>query len=429
VFVGRIVHPLPLVNVPSGSLDVATLKLHLKPGHRCGPHESSPGHWIHIDCNKYTMPRRVVAANPRKAQMLLQGKLRLDNAVSGALPDSVDHRNDGTEGPIKDQGQVGSCTSFSLSSAMDNAIHRQNGTDATSSLHIWSHYGTPDMDAASQGNQGKAIATWPQWPYDERLACELDTTGDCGPYSPPTGDPNKDGALQSQMKTADGEGNWTIREIDSIGTDANSIATMLATGADVWFAMQIGDSWMTPNADNTIADWNDGSIDGGHAVLFAGYRHTNGKRWFLVHNSWGTSWGDSGYAWISEAMVTQYTEGAYKVVVGAKSGPGPQPGPAPHPGNLIIPIQPPTPTPPAPPAPTTPPAPSNLIIPIPPMPTAPPSPTTPPTPPTPPPGGLTDDDCSETELVDSVTGQCAPMCPDDSRPANGKCPSAGAKHR
>ena len=63
--------------------------------------------------------------------------------VTAALPDGVDHRNDGTEGPIKDQGQVGSCTSFSLSSAMDNAIRRQNKSDTISSLHIWSHYGYP----------------------------------------------------------------------------------------------------------------------------------------------------------------------------------------------------------------------------------------------------------------------------------------------
>lgn len=51
--------------------------------------------------------------------------------------------------------------------------------------------------------------------------------------------------------------------------------------------------------------------------------------------------------------------------------------------------------------------------------------TTPPPPPNDP-NALTDDDCSATQLVDSVTGQCAQMCPDDSRPANGQCNGAGA---
>ena len=107
--------------------------------------------------------------HPAQAQLLLQGLLKLDNPIApgipgahpsarrrgrgtarlrggaakrpAALPDAVDHRNDGTEGPVKDQGQVGACTAFSLSTAMDNAIRRQNGSDTTSTLHIWSHYG------------------------------------------------------------------------------------------------------------------------------------------------------------------------------------------------------------------------------------------------------------------------------------------------
>ena len=41
--------------------------------------------------------------------------------TSEAFPSTVDHRSDGTEGPIKNQGGVGSCTAHSLSSALDNA--------------------------------------------------------------------------------------------------------------------------------------------------------------------------------------------------------------------------------------------------------------------------------------------------------------------
>jgi hypothetical protein len=159
--------------------------------------------------------------------------------------------------------------------------------------------------------------------------------------------------------------------------------------------MQLGESFMSPNGD-TISDWTGDDIVGGHAILFAGYRHVSGKRQFLVHNSWGTSWGDNGFAYVSENMVNQFLEGAYKVVVTQKGAPPPPP-PPPH----ILPIRP----PPMPHGPNPPPPPP------------------PPQPPPPNPNQLTDDDCGENELVDSVTGQCAAMCPDDSRPANGKCPS------
>jgi hypothetical protein len=371
----RIVHPMPVVNKASGQLDTAALAalMKIRPARKCGPRQLGGGHWIHLDCNVHqaVTTAKPATATARHLRLLRMGALKLDTPVKDAAPDAVDHRKDGTEGPIKDQGQVGSCTSFSLSSAMDNAILRQNSNDATSSLHIWSHYGFPQMRAAGDGNLNKPIAVWAVWPYDERLACELDQDGDgdCGPYQPPVteGGAASDPAVQADIKNADSKGTWRVTEYDAIGTDPDSIAALLSTGADVWFSMDIGMSWMNPNGD-TIADWDANSIDGGHAILFAGYRHVNGKRQFLVHNSWGKEWGDNGFAYISEAMVSQFLRDAYKVVVSNGSQPPP---------------------------------PSN-------------------------PNALTDDDCGADQLVDSVTGQCANMCPDDSRPANGQCSATGA---
>jgi hypothetical protein len=180
---GRIVHPPPLANPGSAHLNVAALRLKLKAIRKCGPRESTPGHWIHIDCTQYTAIRSARPFSDRKIRLMLNGGLKLDTAVQAKLPDGVDHRNDGTEGPIKDQGQVGACTSFSLSSAMDNAVRRQNKSDTISSLHLWSHYGYPDLQTAGDSNLNKPIATWDTWPYDERIACELDRSGDgdCGP--------------------------------------------------------------------------------------------------------------------------------------------------------------------------------------------------------------------------------------------------------
>jgi hypothetical protein len=41
--------------------------------------------------------------------------------------------------------------------------------------------------------------------------------------------------------------------------------------------------------------------------------------------------------------------------------------------------------------------------------------------------GLTDAACSQGQMVDLVTGQCANICPDGSRPANGCPPETGLK--
>ena len=372
-------------NVAGTHLDVQALRVRLRIGRKCGAREVPPGsgHWIHLDCNPHAALTTAKPPSTRKLKIMLLGQLKLDAPVGQAsqptakamagLPDSVDHRNDGTEGPIEDQGQVGSCTAFSLASAMDNGIRRQNKADVMSPMHVWSHYGIPIVQTAGDDNLNKPIATWTTWPYDERVACEIDQSGDgdCGPYLPPVlpGSGKLDAQVQARVKDADAKGQWRVTEYDELQADPDTLAATLASGADIWFTMNIGNTWLSPQGD-TVADWNDAQVEGGHAVLFAGYRHKGSQRQFLVHNSWGTDWGDHGFGYISEAMVKQYIKHAYQVVVANPT--------------------------------QAPPPPSD-------------------------PNALTDDDCGDDQLVDAVTGQCAAMCPDDSRPSNGQCDVAGAK--
>jgi len=41
---------------------------------------------------------------------------------------------------------------------------------------------------------------------------------------------------------------------------------------------------------------------GGHAVLVCGY--DDAHQWWIVRNSWGTSWGDKGYFYLPYAYLT-----------------------------------------------------------------------------------------------------------------------------
>jgi hypothetical protein len=410
-FPARIVHPPPLEDVGAQFLDVRGLEamvLRLRPNRKCGPRQLDGGHWIHLDCNVHAPVRSAKAFTPDKLDLLLQGLLNLDTPISipgvgtlpqfpgaapgtippspapgpaptpspgttvkpklGALPDSVDHRRDGTEGPVKDQGQVGCCTAFSLSTAMDNAIRRQNSSDTTSTLHIWSHYANPIVQDAGDKNLHKPIALWASWPYDERTACELDTSSDhdCGPYFPPViqGSGSRDPQVQTKIKESDAGGQWQITEYDAVPRDPDTIAAFLATGADVWGSMDIGNDWLHVKGD-TVPDWAANDLDGGHALVFAGYRHVNGQRQFLVHNSWGATWGDRGYAYVSEAMLKGFLRTAYKVVVTPKAASAAATAAASS--------------------------------------------------------ALTDDDCGDDALVDLLTGRCTKMCADASRPSGGKC--------
>jgi hypothetical protein len=403
-FVQGFQHIAPVANVHD-AINVKHLqKLQLRVPQKCGPRQVAPNVWVKIDCHAYKpVPNaKPLVFSAGRVRMLLQGNLRLDpgslrapaaGRVGGAAPPSgapgsthvgdsssfpsvVDHRTNGTEGPIKNQEYTSACTGFALSATMDNAILRLGAKDATSPSHIWAHYGQPDMGDAASGNLNKPIATWTTWPFSPKEGCELSRfDDDCDEhYGVSTNSYARDAKLESELSNAETNGLYKITSIQSMAIPANpnDIAAVLATGADLWVAFSLDvNSWgyqALQQNNNVIPDWT--SPEGGHAVMLAGYRvMPDGAKQFLIHNSWGTDWGDHGYAWVSDRMVSQFLKSAYKVKVASMAPPTPQ---------------------------------QQQALP------------------------LTDDDCDSDELVDGVTGQCSPECPDGSRPMSGVCKAAAS---
>jgi len=363
------------------NMQVLTQLLASAGGRQCGPQEVAPGQYVKLDCHPYA---QVVSAvrdvfDPAKLALLAQGQLHVTPQTPaptpsngqnqpGGMPSSVDHRSLQLEGPVKDQGLVGDCSAFSLSSVIDNAIIRMRRVDVVSPQHIWAHYGSSDMGSAGDSNLNKPITVNQIWPYSAKQACELvrDSTDECGRLlGVQAGSAASDATLQAQYQRAEASGYYRVTSIDritqkpSINTDA--IAAVLASGADVWCGFDVdAASWKnTGHVDNVLRDWS--STNAGHAVALAGYRPTPGGtgRQFLVHNSWGGAWGDHGFAWVNESMLRQHLQIAYKVTV-------------------IDPRTPKT-------------------------------------------GAQTDDECASGSLVDSSTGQCAPVCPGGARRTGGQC--------
>jgi hypothetical protein len=381
---------------------------------RCNvPLEVADGVFVHVDCHPYQrIPIAVKHATALKLGMMRLGQVRWNSSIQGgaihggasgavphtrqdgppahailgfaagdlpsggtavALPDVVDHRLNGLEGPVKDQGDVGACTAFALSAVMDNALRRSNQNITTSPEHIWAHYAIPTMEDAAQGNLNKGITTFDLLPYSGREACELtrDTTDDCGqtygvmPNSAPA-----DAQLQQRLRAADVTGGRRViayEELEVRPVNIDEIVATLASGADLWAGFDVDSSvWTNRKMQSfVIPDWS--QTDGGHAAAIAGYRKVNGGLQFLIHNSWGPRWGDGGYAWISQAMVQKWMHLAYKIRTDA------------DPGSPTSPVRP-----------------------------------------------KTDEDCPGDQVIDSVSNACAGICPNQSRPASGQCPNGPA---
>lgn len=393
----RFAHLAPAVKVANESLNLQVLKAKDTGGKRCGIVEVSPGNYVRMDCNNYTKAKKTVPhLSASKAKALKSGKFAISrssafllkakpspNAKAGGsgmiqgggqvadgdpqvaedLPDSVDHRSMGLSGPIKSQGAVGSCTAFALSTTMDNQLRRAGREETTSPTHVWAAYGMPNMGDAADYNIGRPVATFDTWSYLQKEACRLarhpqESCSDA--VGVPLNSYRQDSTLMASMARADSAGKIKISSIEQLEGPRNmdEILATLSAGNDIWAAMQIdGTKWSNRQMKNgVISDW--AAPGGGHAVTLAGYRNASGGRQFLVHNSWGESWGDKGYAWISEKMVNRFLMYAYRVKLE---------------GENAQPVE------------------------------------------------LSDDDCSWDELVDGVTGKCAKICSDDSRPQNGKC--------
>jgi C1A family cysteine protease len=76
----------------------------------------------------------------------------------------------------------------------------------------------------------------------------------------------------------------------------------LATQGAVMVALSVDATWDNATATHGLLDaFQPDTVRGGHAVCLVGYRK-DGR--FIVRNSWGTAWGDKGFAYASEAYIT-----------------------------------------------------------------------------------------------------------------------------
>ncbi len=324
--------------------------------------------------------------------------------VRADAPAAVDLRLVGLDGPVKHQQQAGVCWSFAMSTVIENSLRRARRGEVIAPLHVIS------MDAWNQVWQGgstRPIAHEPSWPYDPIKACKLKREPDVWcvkAYNVESNTWQSDPALVNEASRADAAGVVRAVKFEKVRGPLRfeQFAELLANGQSAYLSIGIdSDAW---TARGGVIPEYPVATRGGHAVVVAGYRTgTSRGRELLLHNSWGSNWGEGGYAWISEATLHQH--GDYGFTLEAEGGGGAVPVGPPPPTGVGFPLPLPFPLP----FPSTPTGTATGT-----------APTTPPTgtAPTTPPGAP---GCPAGQGLDVLRGQCAPLCRNGLPPAAGVC--------
>lgn len=203
--------------------------------------------------------------------------------ASQALPTSVDWRSKGAVTGVKDQGQCGSCWSFSTTGAVEGAwalnfslvsLSEQNLMDCSRSYGNFGCNGGLMDNAFKYIINNRGIDTEASYPY------QAYTTFSCKYTSA-----NKGASITSYKDVTSGSESALQNAVAYRGPVSVAIDASKSS-----FQLYSGGIYYEPTCSSTNLD---------HGVLAVGYgTGTSGDFW-IVKNSWGTGWGDKGYIYMA----------------------------------------------------------------------------------------------------------------------------------
>lgn len=247
-------------------------------------HNSNPDKDWHATVNRFTdmsSGEFETYSKGRKRGAIHLGSNRQMYKPSGkALPDSVDWRDQGVVSAPKDQGGCGSCWAFSAVQSLESHLAIATGNlQSLSPQQIVSCAPNPDHCGGSGGCDG---STQPlAFNYTETAGI---TTEASYPYSGRTGtcDTSKIQPVAMNSGYVDLPMNDYSALMDAVGNQGPISISIAASG----FHFQFYGGGILKNCNDFVMD---------HAVQLVGYGSESGQDYWLVRNSWGASWGESGY--------------------------------------------------------------------------------------------------------------------------------------
>jgi C1A family cysteine protease len=207
------------------------------------------------------------------------------------VKDMVDPRPD--ESPVKDQGQLGSCTSNALCATLENRL-LQLGMYQGPLSRLFLYYeerrleGSVNYDAGAYGHDGfkvlrkVGVPLEELWPYDISQFSQE-----------PPAECYEDKYLNKIGQYVHPGLPYSVSAQDRM----ERFKWWLTQGKEIAFGFTVYDSFESKEVQDTgivPVPREDEAVLGGHEVLLVGYLPEY-PDYGLVRNSWGTEWGLDGY--------------------------------------------------------------------------------------------------------------------------------------
>jgi len=210
-----------------------------------------------------------------------------------SIPDSFDSKDYGWVTTPKDQGTCGSCAAFASVGLFETSLAKVTGVttgmDLSEQYLVDCAYEGDEATSAASGCNGATCDAYPKWfAANGGEAPHEDTY----PYLGTSPKLNCDSAKDLTKYTASG-GNKVIKYQYLASCSEDTMKGLVATKGAVLTAIKADDTAFQ-NFQTGVFNECSSSVQN-HAVLAVGYGTENGQDYWLVKNSWGDSWGDSGY--------------------------------------------------------------------------------------------------------------------------------------
>ena len=251
--------------------------------------------------------------------------------------------------PIRDQARRGTCAAFTSIGAVEQAVLTEKpelaSIDLSEQRFYWLSKPECQSDGCPGGDEGSSFEVGLR-ASKSSSSPDIPLERDC-PYRGTPGDTDTQVPQPASCK----RGVVKVTRTQSVSSLQEVLNVLVQQRRPVLVGTTLSDNFMRPPANGIITAAGDASRThnqhtDGHAYLLVGYKRLpdmpdEGGICFVVRNSWGRTWGRSGYACVTQRWLKQHEMHSGEVVTSVLLGgelrpPDPPPPPAPSQRNLSV---------------------------------------------------------------------------------------------